>query len=148
GFEDVYRQRWTWDRIAKGTHYVNCWYQRGCAFDVYVKDGIVWREEQVATYPQTNPEVPDYNPRGCQKGACYTARMYDASRVRHPLKRAGARGEGKWKRISWDQALREIGDASVDVITTDGPGSIFFEQGTSFANGAHTVALYRTHAVL
>jgi nitrate reductase alpha subunit len=96
---DLYRRRWTWDRVAKGTHHVNCWYQRGCCFDVYVKDGLVSREEQAGTYAQTNPEVPDYNPRGCQKGACYSERMYDATRLRYPIKRIGARGEGKWKRV-------------------------------------------------
>jgi len=106
GWEDLYRQRWAWDRVVKGTHYVNCAYQRGCAWNVYVKDEMVWREEQVASYPRTNADVPDFNPRGCQKGACYSARMYDVTRLRYPLKRAGARGECKWERVSWDQALR------------------------------------------
>ena len=50
GWGDVYRGRWRWDRVAKGTHYVNCAYQRGCAWNVYVRDGVVWREEQVASY--------------------------------------------------------------------------------------------------
>jgi len=148
GFRDVYRQQWKWDSVSKVTHVVNCFYQRGCSWNAYVKQGIVWREEQNATYPQTNHEVPDFNPRGCQKGACYSERMYDAGRVRHPLKRVGGRGEGKWKRVSWDQALREIAEACVDAITTDGPGSIFFEQGTSFASGAHAVGLYRTGFLL
>src|SRR3990172_8135717 len=80
GFEDIYRGKWSWDRIAKGTHYVNCWYQRACAWNVYVKDGMVLREEQAATYEQVRPDVPDYNPRGCQKGACYSHRMYDPTR--------------------------------------------------------------------
>ena len=48
GWKDLYRQRWTWDKIAKGTHAVNCWYQRGCNWDVYVKEGLVLREEQSA----------------------------------------------------------------------------------------------------
>src|SRR5450759_840325 len=49
-WEDVLRQRWTWDKVVKGTHHVNCWYQRGCNWNVYVKDGVVLREEQAATY--------------------------------------------------------------------------------------------------
>ncbi|NIV74020.1 MAG: hypothetical protein GWN37_04080, partial [Gammaproteobacteria bacterium] len=73
--------------MARSTHNVNCAYQKSCAWDVYVKDGIVWREEQAADYPQTNPEVPDFNPRGCQKGACYSARSVAASRLLHPLER-------------------------------------------------------------
>ena len=90
-WQDIYRTQWTWDRVVKGTHHVNCWYQRCCNWNVFVKDGIVWREEQSGTYPQTNPEVPDFNPRGCQKGACFSERMYDASRLQVPLKRAGIR---------------------------------------------------------
>ena len=57
-WRDLYRERWTWDSISKSTHYVNCAYQRGCAWNIYVKDGIVWREEQVADYPQTNSGRP------------------------------------------------------------------------------------------
>ena len=37
--------------------------------------------------------------------------MYDPARVRYPLKRVGERGSGKWKRISWDEALDEIADS-------------------------------------
>ena len=94
-----------WDKVVRSSHWVNCWYQAHCAWNVYVKDGMVWREEQVADYPQIRPDVPDFNPRGCQKGACFSERMYDPARVRYPLKRAGERGSGKWKRISWEQAL-------------------------------------------
>jgi len=118
GFEDIYRKRWTWDRVVKGTHYANCGYQR-CAWNVYVKEGIVWREEQVAAYPQVKPDLPDFNPRGCQKGACYSNRMYDRSRLTAPLKRVGERGEGKWKRISWDEALAEIADKFIDVMISE-----------------------------
>jgi nitrate reductase alpha subunit len=63
-WRDVYRERWAWDKIVKSTHFVNCWYQAHCAWNVYVKDGVVWREEQVGDYPQTNPDVPDFTPRG------------------------------------------------------------------------------------
>jgi DMSO reductase family type II enzyme molybdopterin subunit len=148
GWEDVYRTSWTWDSISKGTHYVNCWYQAHCNWNVYVKDGVVFREEQVGTYPQTNPNVPDFNPRGCQKGACYSERMYDAGRLRYPLKRAGKRGEGRWKRISWDQALREIADQTIDVLRSIGPAGIVWDFGTQAANGCYGFGLHRTGLVL
>ncbi len=143
-FQDVYRKKWTWDSVAKGTHHVNCWYQRCCNWNVYVKDGIVWREEQSATYEQTNETVPDYNPRGCQKGGCFSQRMYDASRLRHPLKRVGNRGEAKWKRISWDQALEEIADKTLDVMTEDGPGSVIWDEGS----GGSNIGVQRTSILL
>jgi DMSO reductase family type II enzyme molybdopterin subunit len=148
GWRDIYRQRWTWDRVAKGTHFVNCWYQRGCNWNVYVKDGVVFREEQVGSYPQTHPGVPDFNPRGCQKGACYSSRMYDPSRITHPLKRVGARGEGRWRRVSWEEALREIADTTIDVLGTDGPGAIIWDFGTGATNGCNGLGLYRTNWLL
>jgi DMSO reductase family type II enzyme molybdopterin subunit len=148
-FEDVYRQQWTWDRVAKGTHYANCGYQR-CAWNVYVKDGLVWREEQVAAYPQTNADLPDFNPRGCQKGACYSDRMYDKSRLTAPLKRVGERGKGKWQRVTWDQALTEIADRFIDAITSaeHGPGSIYWDLGSASSNGCHALGLTRSAYLL
>jgi DMSO reductase family type II enzyme molybdopterin subunit len=147
---DLYREKWTWDRVAKGTHYVNCGYNRGCAWNVYVKDGIVWREEQVGSYEQTNADVPDFNPRGCQKGACYSDRMYDAGRLTHPLKRVGPRGSGRWKRISWDEALGEIAERSIDAMVSeqDGPGSIYWDLGSGMSNGCHGLGLTRTGYLL
>jgi DMSO reductase family type II enzyme molybdopterin subunit len=147
-WDDVYRGRWTWDSISKGSHYVNCWYQGHCNWNVYVKDGIVLREEQVATYPQTNPDVPDFNPRGCQKGACYSQRMYNAGRLQYPLKRVGERGQGKWKRISWDQALREIADRTIDELRSNGPAGIVWDFGTQNSNGCNGLGLHRTGMVL
>ncbi|MCP5056404.1 MAG: molybdopterin-dependent oxidoreductase [bacterium] len=147
-WRDLYRERWTWDSISKSTHYVNCAYQRGCAWNVYVKEGVVWREEQVGDYPQTNSEVPDFNPRGCQKGACYSDRMHDPSRMLHPLKRVGERGEGRWKRISWEEGLREVADSAIDALIEDGPGSLIWDMGSAVTNGCHGLGLTRTVSVL
>ncbi|MFQ5850609.1 MAG: molybdopterin-dependent oxidoreductase [Candidatus Binatia bacterium] len=128
---DVQHSLWEWDRVVKGSHPTNCWYQRACNFNLYVKDGVVLREEQVANYPAPNdPRVPDPNPRGCQKGVCYVHRMYDPTRIKYPLKRLGARGEGRWQRVSWEKALTEIADTVIDVLTTDGPDTIIQGGGT------------------
>ena len=147
-FEDIWRKKWTWDSVAKSTHFVNCWYQRNCSWNVFVKNGIAWREEQSATYEQIDPNIPDFNPRGCQKGASYSQRMYDAGRLVHPLKRVGARGEGKWVRVSWDEALAAIGDRVVDVIASDGPGAIAWDPGTANAGGGASTAPYRAGFIL
>ena len=68
GWEDLYRQKWTWDKVAFGSHCVDC-YPGNCSFRVYVKDGMVWREEQAGLYEPTEKGVPDLNPMGCNKGA-------------------------------------------------------------------------------
>jgi anaerobic selenocysteine-containing dehydrogenase len=44
----------------------------------------------------------------CAKGAAGINQLYDPDRVLYPMKRAGKRGDGKWKRISWDEALNEV----------------------------------------
>ncbi len=149
GFEDIYRKKWVWDRVVPGTHYSNCGYQR-CAWNIYVKDNVVWREEQTASYEQVNSDVPDFNPRGCQKGGCFSDRMYDQSRLTVPLKRMGKRGEGKWKRVPWDEALTEIADKFIDAMISeqDGPGSIYWDLGSSSSNGCHAVGLTRTGYLL
>lgn len=104
-FEDLYRQKLTWDKVVRGTHGTNC--AGNCAFNVYVKSGIVWREEQQGMY-EASGDTPDYGPRGCQKGLRHAKYMYGKQRILYPMKRAeGAeRGSGKWERISWDQACR------------------------------------------
>ena len=93
---------WNWDSWKWGTHRVNC-YPGGCPFRVYVKDGEVVREELACNYPpfeDPDHRVPDYNPRGCQKGLQHSKAMYGADRVRYPMKRAGERGSGQWQRIT------------------------------------------------
>lgn len=147
-YQDIYRNKWTWDSIAKSTHFVNCWYQRNCSWNVYVKEGVVWREEQSATYEQVDPNIPDFNPRGCQKGACYSQRMYDAGRLTHPLKRVGKRGEGKWKRMTWEDALAEVAEKFVDIMIKDGPGSITWDPGTANSGGAGSTATHRAGDIL
>jgi DMSO reductase family type II enzyme molybdopterin subunit len=147
-WRDVYRERWAWDEVVRSSHWVNCWYQAHCAWNVYVKDGLVWREEQAADYPQIRPDVPDFNPRGCQKGACFSERMYDPARVRYPLKRAGERGSGRWKRISWEQALSEIADSMVTTIVDEGTDRIIWDQGPGITTGPQTAGQARLSFLL
>jgi dimethylsulfide dehydrogenase subunit alpha/complex iron-sulfur molybdoenzyme family reductase subunit alpha len=88
-WEDLLRNKWTWDRVARGTHGANC--AGTCAFNVYVKNGVVWREEQQAEY-EASGDAPDYGPRGCQKGLRHAKYMYGKQRVLYPMKRVGERG--------------------------------------------------------
>ncbi|MCC6765125.1 MAG: molybdopterin-dependent oxidoreductase [Deltaproteobacteria bacterium] len=113
-WEDVYRKQWTWDRVAFGSHLNICWPVGSCLFHVYVRNGIVWREEQAARTTACAPDYPDYNPMGCQKGAAFNNNLYGDERLKFPLKRTGRRGEGRWERIGWDQATTEIADAILD----------------------------------
>jgi nitrate reductase alpha subunit len=128
-WEDLMRKKWTWDRVVRGSRGINC--TGHCAFNVYVKNGIVWREEQQGEYGRSGDEdTPDYGPRGCQKGIRHSKYMYGKQRVLYPMKRVGERGAGKWERISWDQAVSEISDKIIQHATESGPDSVTFAMGT------------------
>ena len=127
-WEDLMRQKWTWDSVVRGSRGLNC--TGHCAMNVYVKNGIVWREEQQGEYGRSGDDTPDYGPRGCQKGLRHAKYMYGSQRVLYPMKRLGERGEGKWERISWDQAVSEIADRFIDHAVADGPESISLAMGT------------------
>ena len=57
-----------------------------------------------------NPAHPGSRGRNCAKGPATHNQIHDPERILYPLKRVGDRGEGKWKRIPWDQALSEIAE--------------------------------------
>ena len=57
-----------------------------------------------------NPVHPGSRGRNCAKGPATHNQVYDPERILYPLKRVGKRGEGKWERISWEQALTEISE--------------------------------------
>jgi DMSO reductase family type II enzyme molybdopterin subunit len=130
GVGDLYRQAWQWDRVVRGTHLrANCF--SACAFDLFVKDGVVWREEQADTYAREGTDLPDFAPRGCQKGACYSSLMLGPDRITHPLERVGPRGSGRWRRISWARALTRLADSILDAIEEGGPETVIYDNGTS-----------------
>jgi anaerobic selenocysteine-containing dehydrogenase len=55
-----------------------------------------------------NPLHPASRGRNCAKGPATINQIHDPERILFPLKRAGARGAGRWQRVSWDQVLDEI----------------------------------------
>lgn len=77
-----YRQRWSYDKVVRSTHGVNC--TGSCSWKVYVKDGIITWESQAVDYPSTGSELPDYEPRGCPRGAAYSWYEYSPTRIRYP----------------------------------------------------------------
>ena len=141
GWENLHREEWKWDKVTYGTHLVDC-YPGNCLWRVYTKDGIVWREEQAGKYPVIDATGPDWNPRGCQKGCSFSNMMYNPDRVKYPMKRVGERGEGKWKRISWDEAIDEVCNQITDAIIAEGPESIVFEPGPGNGGWIHLMATW------
>jgi nitrate reductase alpha subunit len=85
GAEEFYRERWRHDKVVRSTHGVNC--TGSCSWKVYVKDGIITWETQQTDYPSTGPDAPEYEPRGCPRGASFSWYTYSPSRVRYPYVR-------------------------------------------------------------
>jgi nitrate reductase alpha subunit len=99
--EDFYRERWRHDKVVRSTHGVNC--TGSCSWRVYVKDGIITWETQQTDYPSTGPDSPEYEPRGCPRGASFSWYTYSPARVRYPYVR------GPLLEI-WREARSRLGD--------------------------------------
>ena len=84
-WERFYRERWQHDKVVRSTHGVNC--TGSCSWKIYVKDGIVAWETQQTDYPSNGPDVPEYEPRGCPRGASFSWYLYSPIRVRYPYVR-------------------------------------------------------------
>ncbi|MDP3894223.1 nitrate reductase subunit alpha [Nocardioides sp.] len=80
-----YRDRWSHDKVVRSTHGVNC--TGSCSWKVYVKDGIITWESQQTDYPSVGPDSPEYEPRGCPRGAAFSWYTYSPTRVRYPYVR-------------------------------------------------------------
>ncbi|MHB9118597.1 MAG: nitrate reductase subunit alpha [Burkholderiales bacterium] len=83
GWEDAYRHRWQHDKVVRSTHGVNC--TGGCSWKIFVKNGLVSFEMQQTDYPRTREDMPNHEPRGCQRGASFSWYLYSPHRIKHPL---------------------------------------------------------------
>ena len=83
--DTFYRDRWSHDKVVRSTHGVNC--TGSCSWKVYVKDGIITWEAQQTDYPTVGPDSPEYEPRGCPRGAAFSWYTYSPTRVRYPYAR-------------------------------------------------------------
>ncbi|MCO4743783.1 MAG: molybdopterin-dependent oxidoreductase [Proteobacteria bacterium] len=79
----------------------NC--ESGCGLLAYVD-----KETYEVRKFEGNPTHPGSRGRNCAKGPATHNQVYDPERILYPLKRVGGRGEGKWKRVSWDEAIEDI----------------------------------------
>jgi len=89
-----------------------------CAMLVEVEDGRAVKVSGDPAHPPTQGFL-------CTKVTRYLERVYNPDRVLYPMKRAGAKGEGRFERISWDEALETIANRFREIAgSTDGPEAI------------------------
>ena len=99
-----------------------CFWRCGVLADVS-QDGRVLRLEG-------NPDHPLTQGRLCARGNAGTELLYDPDRLKYPLLRTGKRGEGKFKRMSWDEALDFLADKLKTIREQHGPEAVaFFPHG-------------------
>lgn len=75
---------------------------------------------------QGNPHVPAMKGAVCPRGAAGVALIKDAERPQYPMIRAGERGEGRWRKVSWDEALDHVAQGLQASIDRHGARSIAF----------------------
>ena len=89
-----------------------------CVLRVHVKEGRITRvESDTGDSPQL---------RACLRGRAYRQRFYAPDRLKFPLRRTGVRGEGKFERISWAEALDIVAAQLKNVKDKHGPASILY----------------------
>ncbi|MFC2059824.1 molybdopterin-dependent oxidoreductase [Chloroflexota bacterium] len=105
----------------------NCvWCKGECGVLVHVKDGRLIGVEPDPDYPRKVwPPT-----KGCVRRKAAVEYFYHPDRLNFPLKRVGEKGEGKWQRISWEQALDEIADKLKEIINKHGAEAVCRSTGT------------------
>lgn len=93
-----------------------------CAIAVNVENGV-------ASSIYGNPHAPLNSGVLCAKGAAGLQMVYNANRIKYPMIRVGERGEGKFKRVSWDEALEFIAGKLMAIKEEHGPEAVIMDCG-------------------
>ncbi len=86
----------------------------GCTIMAHVKDGVLQKVEP-GDFPPTS--------HICARGLSSVKLVYHPDRLKYPLMRAGARGGGQWRRVTWDEALEGIAARLAEIGDRHGPAS-------------------------
>ena len=95
----------------------------GCGVLVHVDDGKIKKIEG-------DPDCPSNRGSLCSKGLAFAQLVHHPDRLTHPLMRSGARGEGQWHRVSWDEALGTISEKLKQVKGESGAEAVALGYGT------------------
>ena len=124
-------------KYVRSTCSPNC--TGACAYHAMVYRGRIASLIQASDYPE-----PEYSPRGCLKGQSMVNLIYGPDRLKKPLIRVGERGEGKFKAVSWDEALDYTAEKLVEVMKKYGPESIALSiqvPGTGYVHKGASIRL-------
>lgn len=93
-----------------------------CSIAVKVENGV-------ASTIYGNPHAPLNSGVLCAKGASGLQMVYNVNRIKYPMIRVGERGEGKFKRVSWDEALDYIADKLLAIKKKYGAEAVIMDAG-------------------
>jgi anaerobic dimethyl sulfoxide reductase subunit A len=102
-----------------------------CLLKVYVLEGVITRIE---SDDRSSDSLEDPQLRACIRGRAYRHRQYHRNRLKYPMKRTGKRGEGKFERISWDEALDKVAAELTRVKKAYGNSALLVPYGTGSYN--------------
>ncbi len=120
--EDAHDER---ERIVSTSGSHNCGGR--CVIKAHVKYNRIVRISTEDDIPDTE-KVPQL--RGCLRCRAYRNRIYNCDRLKYPMKRIGKRGEGKFKPITWQEALDITADNLKRIMHKYGPDSIYIQYAT------------------
>jgi anaerobic dimethyl sulfoxide reductase subunit A len=117
-------------RIVRATSAFDCGGR--CPLLLHVKDNKIIRIEG-DDHPDSDRQL-----RTCLRCRAYRKYVHHPERLMHPQKRAGAKGEGKFERISWDEALSILSDKLKETKDKFGPESILLMTGGGYLASLHS----------
>jgi anaerobic selenocysteine-containing dehydrogenase len=82
-----------------------------------------------------NPEHPGSRGKNCAKGPATINQVNDPDRILHPMKRKGARGGGEWERVSWEEALNDIGGRIATALDEQRGNEVMYHVGRPGEDG-------------
>ncbi len=113
------------EKITFGHCAINC--PGRCFLKFHVKDDeVVW----VDTNTSKDADVDTPQARACLRGRSYRRWLQSPDRINYPMKRVGKRGEGKFERITWDEAIDTIADKLKYTINTYGNDAVYIDYAT------------------
>ena len=114
------------EKVVQG--YCSCNCASRCPLWFHVKDDeIQWIQSEKKEW---DPEVPESKFRACLRGRSVRRWINDPDRLSYPMKRVGKRGEGKFERISWDEAIQTIADKLKYTYDNYGPEAVYWTLGS------------------
>ncbi|GKX59159.1 DmsA/YnfE/YnfF family dimethyl sulfoxide reductase [Leminorella grimontii] len=112
---------------------VNCGSR--CPLRMHVVNGEI---KYVETDNTGNDDYADNQVRACLRGRSMRRRVYNPDRLKYPMKRVGKRGEGKFKRITWEEAYDEIANSLKRIIKDYGNEAVYLQYATGTLGGTVT----------